>query len=190
MTDEPTESLHAAGPRSPVRHALQPDPQVPVAAGVPLGFNGLLTIRGRKSGLPRTTPMAIIEVDGRRWVWAPWGEVNWVRNLRAAGRATITIRGRKEAVRATELDPAQRVAFFRDIARSRRSIDPVRLLVHPDRRRADLNHPAEAARGRRRLRVARLVMQVAGLRETVAAATSQNTKEAAGWPTRNSGKTS
>ena len=57
-----------------------------LAAGVPLGLNGLITIRGRKSGLPRTTPVAIIEVAGRRWVWAPWGEVQWVRNLRAAGR--------------------------------------------------------------------------------------------------------
>src|SRR5262249_14757165 len=42
-----------------------------LAAGVPMGFNGLVTIRGRKSGLPRTTPVAIIEVSGRRWVWAP-----------------------------------------------------------------------------------------------------------------------
>ena len=30
--------------------------KVLLAAGVPLGFNGLITIRGRKSGLPRTTP--------------------------------------------------------------------------------------------------------------------------------------
>src|ERR1043165_1903004 len=85
-----------------------------LAAGVPLGPNGLITIRGRKSGLPRTTPVAIIESLGRRWVWAPWGEVNWVRNLRAAGRATISIRRRSEAVSATELDETQRVAFFRD----------------------------------------------------------------------------
>src|SRR6266581_146579 len=85
-----------------------------LAAGFPLGFNGLLTIRGRKSGMPRTTPVAIIEVSGRRWVWAPWGEVNWVRNLRAAGRATITVRRRSEEIGATELDEPQRVAFFRD----------------------------------------------------------------------------
>src|SRR6476660_1350349 len=85
-----------------------------LAAGVPLGFNGLITIPGRTSGRPRTTPVAIIAVSGRRWVWAPWGDVHWVRNLRAAGEATITVRGRKETVRAAELDPAERVAFFRD----------------------------------------------------------------------------
>src|SRR5438876_4049980 len=93
---------------------FNPVAKVLLAAGTPMGFNGLITIRGRKSGLPRTTPVAIIEVSGRRWVWAPWGDVHWVRNLRAAGRATITVRGRKDEVRATELDPTQRVAFFRD----------------------------------------------------------------------------
>ena len=86
-----------------------------LAAGVPLGFNGLLTVRGRKTGLPRTTPVAIIDAFGRRWVWAPWGDVHWVRNLRAAGRATITVRRRTEDVRATELDPEQRFEFFRDV---------------------------------------------------------------------------
>lgn len=86
-----------------------------LAAGVPLGFNGLITIPGRKSGLPRTTAVAIITVSGRRWIWAPWGEVHWVRNLRAAGRATINVRGRREEVRATELDATERVGFFRDV---------------------------------------------------------------------------
>jgi hypothetical protein len=45
--------------------------KVLLAAGIPIGFNGLITIRSRKSGLLRTTPVAIIEVSGRRWVWAP-----------------------------------------------------------------------------------------------------------------------
>lgn len=85
-----------------------------LAAGLPMGFNGLLTVRGRRSGLLRTTPLAIIEDGGRRWVWSPWGEVHWVRNVRAAGQATIAVRRREEAVRAVELDAAQRIAFFRE----------------------------------------------------------------------------
>ena len=84
-------------------------------ARVPLGPNRLVTIRGRKTGLPRTTGLAVIATGGRRWVWAPWGNVNWVSNLRAAGRATITEHGRREDVVATELDPAQRVTFFREV---------------------------------------------------------------------------
>jgi deazaflavin-dependent oxidoreductase (nitroreductase family) len=87
-----------------------------LAAGVPLGFNGLITVPGRKTGQPRTTPVAIIaDATGRRWVWAPWGDVQWVRNLRAAGNATITVRGRTEDVTAVEQDRAQRLVFFRDI---------------------------------------------------------------------------
>jgi len=120
-----------------------------MVAGVPMGPNRLVTIRGRKSGLPRTAPLAVIEVSGRRWVWAPWGEVQWVRNLRAAGAATIAVRGRQEEVHATELGPAERVEFFRDVlgplARSIpfgawfiRIVDGV-----------DINHPVEVAEGRR-----------------------------------------
>ena len=87
-----------------------------LAARVPLGYNRLVTIRGRKSGLPRTAAIAVLEIAGRRWVWAPWGEVNWVRNLRAAGRATIQQRdGRTEEVRATELEADERIAYFRDV---------------------------------------------------------------------------
>jgi deazaflavin-dependent oxidoreductase (nitroreductase family) len=119
-----------------------------LGARVPMGFNGLITIRGRNSGLPRTTPVAIIAVSGRRWVWAPWGEVHWVRNLRAAGRATITVRGRKEEVSATELDQTQRVAFFRDtlgpVARGiPLGVQFIRIVDG-----VDLDHPLEAAEGR------------------------------------------
>jgi deazaflavin-dependent oxidoreductase (nitroreductase family) len=88
-----------------------------LAAGIPMGFNGLLTVRGRTSGVPRRTPLAVIEVDGRRWVWSPWGEVHWVRNLRAAGRASIEVRRKVQEVTATELSPTERVVFFRDVLR-------------------------------------------------------------------------
>ncbi len=120
-----------------------------LAAGVPLGFNGLVTVRGRKSGLPRTTPVAIIEVSGRRWVWAPWGEVQWVRNLRAAGSATITVRRREEKVRATELDPEQRVAFFRDTLGPLAQGIPFGVWFIRIADGVDLDRPVEAAEGRR-----------------------------------------
>ena len=127
---------------SPILKAL-------LAAGVPIGYNGLITIPGRKSGLPRTTPVAIISVSGKRFVWAPWGEVHWVRNLREAGHATINYRGRKEDVRATELDATERVGFFRDIlgplARSISfGVTFIRIVDGVDVRR-----PIEAAEGRR-----------------------------------------
>jgi deazaflavin-dependent oxidoreductase (nitroreductase family) len=120
-----------------------------LVAGMPVGPNRLVIIRGRKSGLPRTTPLAIIEVGGRRWVWAPWGEVQWVRNLRAAGRATIAVRGRQEEVSATELDPAQRVGFFRDVLGPLARSIPLGVWFIRVVDGVDLNHPVEAAEGRR-----------------------------------------
>ncbi|HEU4672829.1 MAG TPA: nitroreductase family deazaflavin-dependent oxidoreductase [Candidatus Limnocylindrales bacterium] len=116
-----------------------------VARGVPLGPNGLITIRGRVSGQPRTVAVAILNVDGRRWVWCPWGDVNWVRNLRAAGEATISFRGREETVRARELDHDERVGFFRDVIGSyarglRGGVTFIRLIDG-----VDLDRPVEAA---------------------------------------------
>ncbi len=116
--------------------------------GVPLGANGIITIRGRTSGEPRATPVAIIGVAGRRWVWAPWGDVHWVRNLRAAGRATITVRRRTEDVTATELDMAERVAYFRDVLGPLARSIPGGLTFLRRVDGVDPDDPVEAARGR------------------------------------------
>ena len=86
-----------------------------MGSGIPLGPNALLTVRGRKSGTPRTTPVALVEVDGRRWVVGTFGEVNWVRNLRAAGEGTITLGRRQEPVRGVELSPDEAAAFFTEV---------------------------------------------------------------------------
>ncbi len=143
----PTSATRAA--RAPRQVALlSPVLKRLLQAGVPLGPNALVTIRGRVSGEPRTVPLAILEVDGRRWVWSPWGDVNWVRNLRAARRATVRVRGTSEEVLATELDALERVAFFRDVlapyARALRGgIAFVRVVDG-----VDLADPVRAAEGR------------------------------------------
>src|SRR5207253_4041569 len=80
-----------------------------------MGPNALLTVRGRKSGEPRTTPVALVEIGGRRWVIGTFGETNWVRNLRTAGEATLTVGRKREDVRSTELSPEEAAAFFRDV---------------------------------------------------------------------------
>lgn len=118
-----------------------------LAAGVPMGPDVLLTVRGRKSGLPRTTPVAICECDGRRGVISPFGEVNWVRNLRAAGSATISVGRRSEEVTAVELGPEEAAAFIRDVLapRARQTRVGMWFVRHVDH--IDIDHPAAAARG-------------------------------------------
>jgi len=78
-------------------------------AGVNLGTTSLLTVRGRKSGQPHSVPVRLIEQNGQRYLVAPYGVVQWVRNLRAAGTATLTRGRRAEAISVIEL-PAQQAA--------------------------------------------------------------------------------
>lgn len=59
-------------------------------AGVKMGTTSLLTVRGRKSGQPHTVPVVLVEQDGQRFLVAPYGVVQWVRNIRVAGTATLT----------------------------------------------------------------------------------------------------
>ena len=83
--------------------------------GIPLGPNTLLTVRGRKSGQPRTTGVALVEARGRRWVVGTFGEVQWTQNLRAAGEGTLTRGRHQEPVEAVELDPEEAPAFFKEV---------------------------------------------------------------------------
>lgn len=83
-------------------------------AGVKMGNMALLTVRGRKSGQPRTTPVAVLEQDGYYRLIAPYGSVNWVRNLRAAGEATLTRGRRSEHVSARELDAREAAPLLKD----------------------------------------------------------------------------
>lgn len=64
----------------------------------------LIRTRGRHSGRVYTTPVWLVE-NGERYLVAPYGEVNWVRNARAAGEVTLVRRLRSTRVKITELDP-------------------------------------------------------------------------------------
>ena len=81
--------------------------------GVPIGSNALLTVPGRKSGQPRTTPVTLLERDGERWLQSPFGDVNWVRNLRAAGEATLTRGRHSEPISVVELSPAEAAPIYK-----------------------------------------------------------------------------
>jgi deazaflavin-dependent oxidoreductase (nitroreductase family) len=67
----------------------------------------LLTVRGRRSGVLYSTPVNLVEAGGQRWLVAPYGEVSWVRNARAAGQVTLSCGRRSESVVIAELGPAE-----------------------------------------------------------------------------------
>lgn len=75
-------------------------------SGVPV-----LAVRGRSSGEWRTVPVNVLEHDGARYLVAPRGETDWVRNLRAAGQGELRRRGWRERIRATEVSDEQKPAI-------------------------------------------------------------------------------
>ena len=79
-----------------------------IGAGIRIGTFAVLTVPGRKTGRPVNVPLVVFPHAGDRYFVAPYGVVNWVRNLRAAdGRAELR-RGRTtEKITAIELPPEQ-----------------------------------------------------------------------------------
>ena len=118
-------------------------------AGVKLvGFGTptyLLTVRGRKSGQPRTTPVSPIERDGKRYLMTPYGVVDWVRNLRAAGEATLTRGRRTEEIHAQELSNSEASLILQAFIESGHPIGRFfgipKGASHEDFEQLALNHP-------------------------------------------------
>jgi deazaflavin-dependent oxidoreductase (nitroreductase family) len=83
-----------------------------------LGFSvwgsRVLEVRGRSSGEPRRTPVNLLSFDGARFLVAPRGETQWVRNLRAAGEGRLLLGRRSERFRAEEIvSDAEKVPILR-----------------------------------------------------------------------------
>jgi len=81
--------------------------------GLSLAGSRVLAVRGRKSGEWRTVPVNLLDHGGARYLVAPRGETEWVRNLRAGGTGELRLGGRREAFRATELGDADKVPVLR-----------------------------------------------------------------------------
>jgi deazaflavin-dependent oxidoreductase (nitroreductase family) len=81
--------------------------------GVSLLGSRVLAVRGRTSGEWRTTPVNLLEHDGKRYLVAPRGEAQWVRNLRAGGSGQLRVGKRVEEFRARELDTDEKVPVLR-----------------------------------------------------------------------------
>ncbi len=80
-----------------------------------LSFAGsrILEVRGRKSGEPRRNPVNPLTIDGRRYLVAPRGHTQWVRNLRAAGEGYLMLGRRREHFSASEVDDATKGEILR-----------------------------------------------------------------------------
>jgi deazaflavin-dependent oxidoreductase (nitroreductase family) len=86
-----------------------------LSLGVPVGPMQLLTVRGRKTGRPITTPVALMSYSGRPHLFGTWGDSSWVRNVRAAGEVTMSRGRRRQRFTAGELTAEQAAPFLRNV---------------------------------------------------------------------------
>jgi deazaflavin-dependent oxidoreductase (nitroreductase family) len=84
----------------------------------------LLTVRGRTTGKLWSTPVSIVQDGEERWLVAPYGERNWVRNARAAGWVEVRRAKRHERLRVEELDAEAAAPVLREYYRRYRVTRP------------------------------------------------------------------
>ena len=85
--------------------------------GISIRGSAELRIRGRSSGQWRSTVVNLLDHEDRRFLVAPRGTTQWVRNLRAAGGGELRVGRRTEAFRALELNDSEKEAVLRDYLR-------------------------------------------------------------------------
>ncbi len=82
-------------------------------AGISVMGSRVLEVRGRKSGEPRRTPVNLLNYEGGRYLVAPRGRTQWVRNLRASGEGRLWLGRRSEPFTATELPDEEKPPLLR-----------------------------------------------------------------------------
>ena len=81
--------------------------------GVSIAGSRVLEVPGRKSGQPRRTPVNLMTFDGQRYLVAPRGHTQWVRNLRASGGGKLFVGRRSEDFTAVELGDDEKPPLLR-----------------------------------------------------------------------------
>ena len=86
-----------------------------ILVGLGLGFshNYLLQVRGRKSGKLYSTPVDLLEQNGKRYLVAPRGRTQWVRNAEAAGEITLKKGSRRERFSLSPIVDAEKPAILK-----------------------------------------------------------------------------
>jgi deazaflavin-dependent oxidoreductase (nitroreductase family) len=82
--------------------------------GLSVAGSRVLEVRGRKTGEPRRTPVNLLTLEGARYLVAPRGHTQWVRNLRARGEGRLLLGRRADGFTAVELpDDDDKVPILR-----------------------------------------------------------------------------
>ena len=99
------------------QHVLNRLVALVTSRGLSVRGSRILVVRGRKSGQIRTTPVNPVEVGGKRYLVAPRGETEWVRNLRAAGGGELRLGRQREPVGVAEVPDDLKPPILREYLR-------------------------------------------------------------------------
>ena len=72
------------------------------------GAMPILAVRGRRTGRSYRTPVNVVEVSGIKYLTSPRGETGWSQNVRVVGECSLTVKGKEQRFRTTEVPPAER----------------------------------------------------------------------------------
>ena len=81
--------------------------------GISLWGSRILEVRGRTTGEPRRVPVNMLAIGETRFLVAPRGQTQWVKNLRAAGEGELLVGRRREAFHAVEVVDADKETILR-----------------------------------------------------------------------------
>jgi deazaflavin-dependent oxidoreductase (nitroreductase family) len=95
------------------KHVFNPAVAGLTRLGLPLAGSRVLEVRGRKSGKPYRTPVNPMTFQGERYLVAPRGHVQWVRNLRASGTGRLLAGRKVEEFSAVELPDDEKPPLLR-----------------------------------------------------------------------------
>jgi deazaflavin-dependent oxidoreductase (nitroreductase family) len=82
-------------------------------AGLSVWGSRILRVRGRKSGEWRTSPVNLLTHQGARYLVAPRGQTQWVRNLRVTGQGELLLGKKAEPFRAVEISDDEKIPILR-----------------------------------------------------------------------------
>jgi deazaflavin-dependent oxidoreductase (nitroreductase family) len=104
---------HYAKPGWFTAHVFNPAVAMLTRLGISVAGSRVLEVRGRRSGEPRRTPVNLLSFDGERYLVAPRGHTQWVKNMRASGEGRLLVGRRSEPFTASELPDDEKTPLLR-----------------------------------------------------------------------------
>jgi deazaflavin-dependent oxidoreductase (nitroreductase family) len=98
--------------------------------GIAFGPMRVLTVAGRKSGVPRATPVAVQDLGGKEYVWQAFPNAAWVANVRAADTVDLAHGRRHRTVRFLEVPVSERGKLLLDLARQLAKVHRDRMVTN------------------------------------------------------------